>query len=75
MVTYNSDNLDEQQIKSENEMMIKTFTTIIEQSNANFVDNNQTEYLLLIGRQANDKLSWTHKIFDDSGNPREKNGC
>lgn len=75
LVTYNSDNLVEQQIKSENEMMIKTFTTIIEQSNSNFADNNQTEYLLLIGRQANDKLIWTHKIFDDSGKPREKNGC
>ena len=75
LVTYNSDNLDEQQIKNENEMMVKTFTTIIQQSNANFADNNQSEYLLLIGRQAKDKLIWTHKIFDDNGNPREKNGC
>jgi hypothetical protein len=70
LVTYNSDNLDELQIRSENQMMIKTFTTIIQQSNTDFADNNQTEYLLLIGRQESNKLIWAHKIFDCNGKPR-----
>lgn len=67
VVTYNSDGLSESQLQKENEMMIKTFETIIPQCTANFADNEQTEYLLLIGNKTADTLNWTYKTFDCNG--------
>ena len=71
LVTYNSDNLTQQQIANECEMMVKTFSTVIKQCNSNFSDNSQTEYLLLVGRQEKDELVWFHQAFDDNGNEKK----
>ena len=68
LVTYNSDNLTQQQMANECEMMVKTFSTVIKQGNSNFSDNPQTEYLLLVGRQEKDELVWFHQTFDSDGN-------
>lgn len=70
LITYNTDNLTQQQTSSECEMIARTFTSIVRQSTQNFADNSQTEYLLLIGRQERGELKWFHRTFDDRGNER-----
>jgi len=68
LVTYNSDNLTEDRISKENEMMIKTFERIIPQCNNNFPDNEQTEYLLIIGNKTTtNTLDWKYYVFDSNG--------
>lgn len=67
LITYNSDGLSESQLRKQNEMMIKTFEAVIPQCTKDFADNEQTEYLLLIGNKAGDTINWTHQIFDFNG--------
>ncbi len=70
LVTYNSDTLQENIVTKENEMMFNTVQTILEQSSREFAENEQTEFLLLIGRKKENILSWTSGIFDSKGNPK-----
>ncbi|MBS0646119.1 MAG: hypothetical protein JSR97_05960 [Verrucomicrobia bacterium] len=62
LVTYNN------KWSNENEMLAQSFTTIISQSNTDFKDNQETEYLLIIGNNADKKLNWTFYKFDSNGN-------
>lgn len=61
LVTYNSKS------DKENEMLTKSFETIISQSNKKFADNQATEYLLIIGNNKDKKLNWTFYKFDSDG--------
>lgn len=71
LVTYNSENISDAQVESENKMMVDTFQTIISQTNSGFAENSQTEYLLLIGREKDRQLLWSHTIFNDNGQPKK----
>lgn len=69
LVTYNSSDENDSKIALENEMLVQSFTTIIDQSNKNFADNVQTEYLLIIGNAKDENLNWAFFQFDSTGKP------
>ena len=64
--------VDESIWQIETKMLIDTFSNIIHQSNKNFKDNSQTEYLLIIGNNADNKLNWTYHKFDSDGQHDEE---
>lgn len=67
LVTYNSSDENESIITLENDMLKESFRTIIDQSNKNFADNVQTEYLLIVGNAKNENLNWNFFQFDSTG--------
>ena len=67
LVTYNSSDENESIIALENEMLVQSFTTIIDQSNKTFADNVQTEYLMIVGNAKDENLNWNFFQFDSTG--------
>lgn len=61
LVTYN------QKWSNEDDMLRQSFTTNISQSNITFKENQDTEYLLIIGNKDNDLLNWKSYKFDSEG--------
>jgi hypothetical protein len=72
LVTYNWHPFDTLIWQTETKMLVDTFSNIIHQSNQNFKDNSQTEYLLIIGNNADKKLSWSYHKFDSDGQHEEE---
>ena len=74
LITYNWHPSDTLIWRTERKMLIDTFSNIIHQSNQTFKDNTQTEYLLIIGNNGDNKLNWTYYKLDSDGQYEEKNG-
>lgn len=70
LITYNWHPCDALIWEAETKMLVDTFSNIIHQSNQTFKDNSQTEYLLIIGNNADSKLNWTYHKFDSDGQLR-----
>lgn len=68
LITYHF-NKDESKWDTENEMLIKSFETIIKQSGENIREDDRTEYLLIIGNDKYNTLNWKYVKFDSKGNP------
>ncbi len=67
LITYNWHPSNIEIWQTESKMLTDTFSNIIHQSNQAFKDNPQTEYLLIIGNNANSKLNWAYHKFDSDG--------
>ena len=74
LITYNWHPSDKSIWQTETKMLTDTFSSIIHQSNLQFKDNTQTEYLLIIGNNANNNLNWTYHKFDSDGELLTQNG-
>ncbi|MBA7586558.1 hypothetical protein ES708_28560 [subsurface metagenome] len=63
LITYN-ENVD---LKDDymylEEVIVQNFTKIKKQSNENFPENKNTEYLLLVGQKRKDTLTWNSKAI------------
>lgn len=74
LITYNRHQFDTSIWQTETKMLVDTFSNIIHQSNQAFKDNSETEYLLIIGNNADCKLNWKYHKFDSDGQREKKNG-
>jgi hypothetical protein len=63
LVTYNG--IKEKQ--KENEMLIQSFQTIIKQAIGAYPENPETEYVLIVGNDLNQKLNWECFVFSNEG--------
>jgi len=68
LITYNENVDDTSDYKFANNILIANFSTIIKQANNKYPENNETEYLFIIGQIENSKLVWYSYIFDYNGN-------
>jgi len=63
LITYN-ENVD---LKNDymylEEVIVQNFNKIRQQSNENFPENENTEYLLLVGQKRKDILTWNSKVI------------
>ncbi len=67
LITYNCHPYNTDTWTIENKMLVDTFSNVIHQSNLHFIDNTQTQYLLIIGDNADNKLCWTYYKFNSDG--------
>lgn len=68
LVTYNRHPCDTAVWKAETKTLQEGFSDIIKQANEKFPENSDTEYLLIIGNNANNNLNWSFQIFNTCGN-------
>lgn len=63
LITYNWDVEPDQDYHYVSEILINNFSEIIKQSNAEFPENEETQYMLIVFQKKEDQLYWNSGVF------------
>lgn len=67
LITYNENVDATSNYKYVTDVLLENFCEIITQSNQKYPENNETEYLLIVGQLDNKNLAWNAYIIDSTG--------
>ncbi len=63
LITYNWNTEQDQDYHYVNKILRNNFSEIIRQSNTNFPENKETQYMLIVFQRKDDKLFWNNWVF------------